>query len=75
MLFSLELKFCSSLVSRLSMGRGFVLVFWGRGLLLWFSGTLDLVKKHLQRSWAWRLVYVAKASTVGTVLLTEVSPC
>ena len=28
----------------------FVLVFWGRGLLLWFPGTVALEKQHLQRA-------------------------
>ena len=43
----LELKFCSTLCSvDLVAYGGFVLVFWGRGLLLlWLSGTLALVKK------------------------------
>ena len=36
------------------MGWG-VLFFWGRGPLLWFSGTLALEKKHMQSSvrWGW----------------------
>ena len=49
------LKLCSTLWSvdlvhaagaRGSGERQSVLVFWERGLLLWFSGTLSLVKKH-----------------------------
>lgn len=38
-----------SVVSRLGRYKGFVLVFWQRDLLLlWLSGTIALMKKHLQ---------------------------
>ena len=35
------------MISRLGACKGFVLVFWGWGLLHWFSGWLALVKIHL----------------------------
>lgn len=45
-LFPLELKLCSTLVNRPGTCGVFVLVFWGRGpLLFWLSITLALVKK------------------------------
>lgn len=51
----------------------FVLVFWGRGLLLWFSGTVALEKQHLQRARGLGLVYTVKVTTVATVLFIEAS--
>ena len=53
----------------------FFLVLWGRDALLWFSGTLVLVNKHLQSAEGWGLLYAVQASTVVAVLFTEVSPC
>ena len=53
-LFPLELKYVQdsmfskhSMFSRLGVCRGFVLVFWRRVLMLWFSITFALLKKAL----------------------------
>lgn len=36
------------MISRFGASEGFVLVFWGKGLLHWFSGLLALVEMHMQ---------------------------
>lgn len=51
-----------------------MLIFWGSDMLLvCLSHTLVLVQTHLQNTGA-RLGISSSASTVGTVLLTEVPP-
>ena len=66
--FPLKLKLCSTPWPVGFALVGVVLVFWGMALLLWFSGTLGLVKKHPQS-------IGAQAYTVHALLLTEDSPC
>lgn len=63
------------MISTVGACRGFVLVFWERDLMCWFSGSLAFIKIHLQGIVGQGLVYATPAATKGTVLLTEICPC